>query len=144
MQIAGRINAADESIGPSARKKRGPQDDMANLTPVPSPVRGLEVFSAFVKAGRRLAEIHVHYEQQPEYPLTKIEKAGEELDYRVEKMKLSKDKTPSDNISRLRIPFWNKQKRARPKPCPKKIRANPRESVAKKLAGEAPAPHSHP
>ena len=52
-----------------------------------------DVFRAFVKAGQRLAEIHVHYEQQPEYPLTKIEKKGEKLDYRVENMKLSKDKT---------------------------------------------------
>ena len=53
----------------------------------------LRYFRAFVKAGQRLAEIHVHYEQQPEYPLTKIEKKGEKLDYRVTKMKLSKDKT---------------------------------------------------
>ena len=52
-----------------------------------------DVFRTFVKAGQRLVEIHVHYEQQPEYPLTKVEKAGEKLDYRVEKMKLSKDKT---------------------------------------------------
>lgn len=53
----------------------------------------LDIFRAFVRAGQRLAEIHVHYEQQPEYPLTKTEKAGEKLDYRVEKMRLSKDKT---------------------------------------------------
>jgi predicted helicase len=51
------------------------------------------IFWAFAKAGKRLAEIHVHYEQQPEYPLTKTEKSGEKLDYRVEKMRLSKDKT---------------------------------------------------
>jgi len=51
------------------------------------------IFRAFVKAGQRLAEVHVHYEQQPEYPLTKMEKKGEKLDYRVTKMKLSKDKT---------------------------------------------------
>jgi len=51
------------------------------------------IFRAFVRAGQRLAEIHVHYEQQPEYPLTKVEKAGEKLDYGVTKMKLSKDKT---------------------------------------------------
>jgi predicted helicase len=50
-------------------------------------------FWVFAKAGERLAEIHVHYEQQPEYPLTKTEKSGEKLDYRVEKMRLSKDKT---------------------------------------------------
>ena len=52
-----------------------------------------DVFRAFVKAGQRLAEIHVHYEQQAEYPLTKIEKKGEKLDYRVEKMKPNKDQT---------------------------------------------------
>src|SRR5258708_2895624 len=51
------------------------------------------IFRAFAKAGQRLAEIHVHYEQQPEYKLTKVEKKGEKLDYRVTKMKLSKDKT---------------------------------------------------
>lgn len=52
-----------------------------------------DIFRALVKAGQRLDEIHVHYEQQPEYPFTKTEKAGEKLDYRVTKMKLSKDKT---------------------------------------------------
>ena len=80
MQLAGTSTAADKSIGPSAHKERGPQDDSA-------------VFHAFAKAGQRLAEIHVHYEQQPEYKLMKVEKKGEKLDYRVEKMKLSKDKT---------------------------------------------------
>jgi predicted helicase len=52
-----------------------------------------QTFRAFAAAGQRLAEIHVHYEQQPEYKLTKTEKPGEKLDYRAEKMKLSKDKT---------------------------------------------------
>jgi predicted helicase len=56
-------------------------------------MNNLDVFRAFVRAGQRLAEIHVHYEQQPEYPLTKTEKAGEKLDYHVTKMRLSKDKT---------------------------------------------------
>jgi predicted helicase len=56
-------------------------------------VGGMSVFRGFVRAGQRLAEIHVHYEQQPEHPLVKTEKAGEKLDYRVTKMKLSKDKT---------------------------------------------------
>ena len=59
----------------------------------PGEASDVVVFRAFVKAGQRLAEIHVHYEQQPEYPLTKREKEGEKLDYRVEKMRLSKDKT---------------------------------------------------
>ena len=77
---AGVPGAAGESIDPSARKERGPQDDKG-------------VFSALAAAGKRLAEIHVQYEQQPEYPLIKKEKEGEKLDYRVEKMRLSKDKT---------------------------------------------------
>ncbi len=67
----------------------GKKDSRA-LAPVASDA---EIFRTLVKAGQRLAEIHVHYEQQPEYKLTKVEKAGEKLDYRVTKMKLSKDKT---------------------------------------------------
>jgi len=53
----------------------------------------LEAFRSLVVTGKRLAEIHVHYEDQPEYPLKKIEKPGEKLDYHVEKMRLTKDKT---------------------------------------------------
>jgi predicted helicase len=54
MHSASDPGAAGESIDPSARKERGPQDDKG-------------VFRALVAAGKRLAEIHVHYEQQPEY-----------------------------------------------------------------------------
>ncbi|MEK6323663.1 MAG: type ISP restriction/modification enzyme [Acidobacteriota bacterium] len=50
-------------------------------------------FRAFVDAGARLADIHVNYEQQLEYPLEKIETPGAQLDWRVEKMRLTKDKT---------------------------------------------------
>jgi predicted helicase len=56
-------------------------------------VKDFGVFRELAKAGQRLAEIHVHYEQQPEYKLTKREKAGEKLNWRVEKVRLSKDKT---------------------------------------------------
>ena len=55
-------------------------------------VKDFEVFNKLAKAGQGLAEIHLHCEQQPEYKLTKVEKAGEKLDYRVTKMRLSKDK----------------------------------------------------
>ncbi len=48
---------------------------------------------ALVTAGRRLAELHVHYEQQREYPLKQTWKAGAKLDYRAAKMRLGKDKT---------------------------------------------------
>ncbi|MDO9533360.1 MAG: type ISP restriction/modification enzyme [Deltaproteobacteria bacterium] len=50
-------------------------------------------FWGFAKAGARLAELHVNYEQQPEYPLTWVEKAGAPLNWRVDKMKLTPDKT---------------------------------------------------
>ena len=50
-------------------------------------------FWAFAKAGARLAELHVDYESQPEYPLRLAENPDASPDWRVEKMKLSKDKT---------------------------------------------------
>jgi predicted helicase len=51
------------------------------------------VFWAFVEAGRRLADIHVNYEQQKEYSLERVENRKERLNWRVQKMRLSKDKT---------------------------------------------------
>jgi len=80
---------------PRSARDDKPKNEISHkpLRPPSSVVKGVDVFRAFVKAGQRLGEIHVHYEQQPEYPLTKIEKKREKLDYRVIKMKLSKDKT---------------------------------------------------
>ena len=49
-------------------------------------------FRAFAEAGARLATIHVGYEEQPEYRLRQVETPGTPLDWRVEKMRLSKDK----------------------------------------------------
>ena len=50
-------------------------------------------FWGVAKAGQRLGEIHIDYEKVPEYELTFIENREVPLDWRVEKMKLSKDKT---------------------------------------------------
>ena len=50
-------------------------------------------FRTFAAAGARLAHIHVHYEDQPQYPLAQLETPGAPLDWRVEKMRLSKDRT---------------------------------------------------
>ena len=50
-------------------------------------------FRAFSKAGEKLAELHLDYEKQPEYPLKRIETPDLALDWRVVKMKLSKDKS---------------------------------------------------
>ncbi|MGH9716666.1 MAG: type ISP restriction/modification enzyme [Candidatus Acidiferrales bacterium] len=51
------------------------------------------LFRSFANTGKRLVEIHVNYEQQPEHKLKKIEKPGEKLDYCVTKMRLNKEKT---------------------------------------------------
>ena len=51
-------------------------------------------FWGFANAGERLAALHVNYESAPKYEgLTYIETPGMRVDWRVEKMKLSKDKT---------------------------------------------------
>jgi predicted helicase len=50
-------------------------------------------FHAFAEAGAKLADLHVNYEKQPEYPLKRLENKDSPLNWRVEKMKLSKDKT---------------------------------------------------
>ena len=50
-------------------------------------------FWRFAKAGQRLSEIHVGYEGLPEYRLEFIETPDMPLNWRVEKMRFSKDKT---------------------------------------------------
>jgi predicted helicase len=49
-------------------------------------------FRAFAQSGAQLADLHVNYESQTPYPLTFIETPGQPLNWRVEKMKLAKDK----------------------------------------------------
>ena len=49
-------------------------------------------FWAFANAGAQLAELHVNYEAQPQYELTSIS-TERALNLRVERMKLSKDRT---------------------------------------------------
>jgi predicted helicase len=49
-------------------------------------------FKAFAKAGKKLADLHLGYEQLEPWPLVEIETEGVPLSYHVEKMRLSKDK----------------------------------------------------
>ncbi len=65
------------------------------LTPDPSPSgRGESSgFRAFADAGCKLADLHLNYEQVEPWPLNWIETPGERLSYRVEKMRLNRDKT---------------------------------------------------
>jgi predicted helicase len=67
-----------------------------------------EDFRKYSTAGKKLAELHVNYETQPEYYLQKIEAPGKKLDWKVVKMKLSKDKTTiiyNDFLSMTGIPY---------------------------------------
>ncbi|MDO8541999.1 MAG: type ISP restriction/modification enzyme [Opitutaceae bacterium] len=50
-------------------------------------------FAAFAKAGEKLAALHTGYESQKECKLKRVETPGVKPDWRVERMKLSKDKT---------------------------------------------------
>ena len=52
-----------------------------------------KVFRAYVEIGRKLAGLHVNYDNCAEYPLQGIEDRKKKLNWHVEKMRLSKDKT---------------------------------------------------
>lgn len=75
---------------------RGNGGDRGPSTPAAEPRAafaqdGKSMFWRFAKAGAELADLHVNYEQQREYSLERVEKG--QLNWRVEKMRLSKDKT---------------------------------------------------
>lgn len=55
-------------------------------------VASAEDFLLFARAGERLADLHVHYETQAEYKLEHTENTEADLNWRVERMRLSKDK----------------------------------------------------
>jgi predicted helicase len=64
-------------------------------------------FSAFRDAGQALAKLHLDHESLDPWPLKWIETPGVPLSYRVEKMKLSKDKktlTVNDSLALEGIP----------------------------------------
>lgn len=49
-------------------------------------------FHALAEAGRKLADLHVRYEEQKPYPLKHVEDPDSPLDWRVEAMRLTKDR----------------------------------------------------
>jgi predicted helicase len=51
-----------------------------------------KLFHTFAEAGEKLANLHINYESAREYPLERRENRDVKLDWRVERMKLSKDK----------------------------------------------------
>ncbi len=63
------------------------------LPRIPLLGKDAKTFRAYAAAGQKLAELHVHYEQASEFPLERVETAGEKLNWRVEKMRLNREKT---------------------------------------------------
>jgi predicted helicase len=64
-----------------------------NKTPDHNPAASAKIFHAFAETGRKLADLHVNYESVKEFKLERIENKGFKLDWRVEAMKLTKDKS---------------------------------------------------
>jgi len=67
----------------------------------------LEGFRAVADVGRQLADLHVHYERVEPWPLTWVYAEGVPLSYRVEAMRLSRDKTTlvvNDSLSLAGLP----------------------------------------
>lgn len=65
-------------------------------------------FRNFAEAGKKLADLHVNYETQAEYPLEMIENEAEQVNWRVEKMRYNKDKTQivyNDFLTLAEIPL---------------------------------------
>ena len=89
-------------------------------------------FRGFANAGARLAQIHVTYEDQPEYPLAQLETPDAPLDWRVEKMRLSKDKT---QLTLQPIPH----PRRHPRPS---LRLPPGQPLRARM-GHRPVPHQN-
>ena len=57
-----------------------------------NPKASAKLFHAFAAAGKKLADLHVNYESTKEFKLKRTENKDVKLDWRVEAMKLSKDK----------------------------------------------------
>jgi predicted helicase len=57
------------------------------------PNQSSKLFHEYAIIGRKLANLHVDYENAAEYPLERIENSQEKLNWRVKRMRFSKDKT---------------------------------------------------
>jgi predicted helicase len=98
----------EETAGPStraealARDDNGVGGDRGPSTPAAQPQAASaqddkQIFWAFANADGRLADLHVNYEQQPAYPLERVEKG--QLNWRVEKMRPARTRPRSATTS---------------------------------------------
>jgi predicted helicase len=64
-----------------------------NNKPCHKPEASAKLFHEFAETGKKLADLHVNYESAREFKLQRIENKEAKLDWRVEAMKLTKDKS---------------------------------------------------
>jgi predicted helicase len=64
-----------------------------DATPDHNPKASAKLFHTFATAGKQLADLHVNYESAKEFKLNHLESKEAKLDWRVEAMKLTKDKS---------------------------------------------------
>ncbi len=70
-------------------------------------VTTLDDFRAFQKAGKKLVNLHLDYEKAKPWPVKWVETPGVPISYRVEQMRLSKDKTSikvNDSLTLTGVP----------------------------------------
>ena len=85
---------ADQEIGaPGFFPLAAVETMQGDKTPDHKPEASAKLFHAFAAAGKQLADLHVNYESQKEFKLQHIENKEVKLDWRVEAMKLTKDKS---------------------------------------------------
>jgi predicted helicase len=69
------------------------QKMQGDAKPDHNPKASAKLFHVLADIGQKLAKLHVHYEAAKEFPLARQENKEVKLDWRVETMKLAKDKT---------------------------------------------------
>ena len=88
----GHLSLRLRTIAPSAISGAFAENLKRELPSVPLFGNAVD-FHAFAEAGRKLVDLHVNYEQQKQYQLKRVENPESPLDWRVEGMKVSRDRT---------------------------------------------------
>ena len=89
----GKKQADQETGAPSFFPLAAVETMQGDATPDHNPEASAKLFHAFAAAGKKLADLHVNYESAKEFKLQRIENKEVKLDWRVEAMKLTKDKS---------------------------------------------------
>lgn len=84
--------AGSETGAPSFFPLSAIEKMQGDAKPDHDPKASAKLLHAFAAAGKKLADLHVNYESAKEFPLQRQENKAVKLDWRVEAMKLSKDK----------------------------------------------------